>query len=90
VVQDLRDSAVSACKIDADCRLRSGTACCESCSPNDVVAVRSDGTFEKLVCGDVLPPCLACLPSEPANALASCGPTGHCIVNYAISGTNAR
>jgi Kunitz/Bovine pancreatic trypsin inhibitor domain len=88
VVEDLRDSAVSACKVNADCRLRNGTSCCEACTSNDLVAVRSDGSFEKLVCGDVLPPCLACVPGKPANAVATCSPAGHCIVNYLLGGTD--
>jgi hypothetical protein len=89
VVEDIRQSAVAACKVDTDCRLRNGTSCCEACTSNDLIAVRSDGSFEKQVCGDILPPCLACLPAKPADAVAGCGPDGHCIVNYALRGSGS-
>ena len=88
VVEDVRESAVTACKVDSDCRLRSGTSCCESCNSTDVVAVRNDGSFEKLVCGDLLPPCVACLPGVPPGAIATCAPTGHCIVSQLLAGTD--
>ncbi len=86
VVEDLRESAASACKVNTDCKLRNGTSCCEACTANDLVAVRSDGSFEKLVCGGELPPCLACVPNGSPNAFASCSPAGHCIVNYLLPG----
>lgn len=86
-VADLRTSAVTACKTDMDCRLRTGHGCCPSCNPSELLAVRNDGSFEKLVCGDQLPPCAACLPvpNDPgavSNAVAVCGATGHCEVAY--------
>ena len=89
VVEDLRTSAISACKVDADCRLRNGTSCCEACTTDDLVAVRRDGSFEKLVCGAEPVACEACAPSTPASAIATCGPAGHCVVTYGLSGTTA-
>jgi hypothetical protein len=87
VVDDLRTSAVTACKTNTDCKLRNGTGCCEGCGGDDYVAVRKDGSFEKLVCGGLQPPCAACLPQPPINAVAWCDVNvGHCQVEYAIGG----
>jgi trypsin inhibitor len=82
VVEDIRESDVTACTAAEDCKLRMGTACCENCAGGggDVVAVRNDGSFEKLVCGDVLPPCSACEPPVRIFADASCNPNGRCEV----------
>lgn len=84
VIEDIRASDVTACKFNDDCRLRNGTACCEACGGGEVVSVRSDGSFEELVCGDVVPPCLACEPSIPSDARATCGQDGHCSVVYLL------
>jgi hypothetical protein len=85
VVEDIRQSDVSACKTADDCRLRNGTGCCEGCGSGDVVAVRSDGSFEKLACGEFIPPCDPCEAVPPPNALALCSQTGHCTVHYVPS-----
>ena len=83
IVQDIRESDVTACKTDNDCRLRSGTGCCEGCgSGGGFVAVRTGGSFEKLVCGEFSPPCAACDAVPPSNAVAVCNPDGHCSVAY--------
>jgi Kunitz/Bovine pancreatic trypsin inhibitor domain len=84
VVEDIRTSAVSACQADTDCRLRNGTGCCEGCGSGPTVAVRNDGSFEKLVCGDIVQPCPDCrpLPNPEADAIAVCGVSGHCEVHY--------
>jgi hypothetical protein len=79
VVEDIRESDVSACETNADCRLRRGTGCCAGCG--ELVAVRGDGSLEKLVCGDVVPPCVVCDDLPPA-AEAQCSAEGHCIVRY--------
>jgi hypothetical protein len=81
IVEDLRTSSVTACTTAADCRLRFGTGCCEQCDAASVIAVRSDGSFEDLVCGDLLPPCAACDPQLPEGAVAACH-EGHCVVDY--------
>ncbi len=96
VVDDIREDRVSACTTSADCQLRNGTSCCEACTSDDLVAVhrhmcREDGcifSLEDLVCGAVQPPCLACAPGKPPNAVATCGPARHCIVEYVASGTD--
>jgi hypothetical protein len=80
VVEDIRQSPVTACMLAKDCRLRRGSGCCESCSGGDVIAVSTNGSFEKLVCGNLQPPCAACFPEPPANVEASCV-SGHCQVS---------
>jgi hypothetical protein len=86
-VIDVRTSNLSLCKTAADCRLRNGTSCCEGCGGvDDYVAVRNDGSFEKLACSGGPVPCLACLPQPPLNATASCNPmTAHCEVVYSAN-----
>jgi hypothetical protein len=62
VVEDLRTSPVTACTTSAECKVRRGTGCCESCDNGDLIGTRNDGSFEKLVCGGAPTPCAACLP----------------------------
>ncbi|HYP90285.1 MAG TPA: BPTI/Kunitz domain-containing protein [Polyangiaceae bacterium] len=78
-VVDLRTSPTTACRTNDDCRLRRGTGCCETCSDENLVAVRNDGSFENLVCGGVLLPCDACELPTPAGAFSTCA-AGHCRV----------
>jgi Kunitz/Bovine pancreatic trypsin inhibitor domain len=77
VVEDIRESDVTACSISDDCQLRHGTGCCESCGYDDLIAIRNDGSLEKLVCGDVIPPCLPC-ERLIGDATATCDANGHC------------
>jgi Kunitz/Bovine pancreatic trypsin inhibitor domain len=84
VVEDLRTSSVTACSEPQDCQVRSGNGCCPSCAGDQLIGVRSDGSFENLVCGNLRPPCAACLPAP--NAIAVCGASGHCEIEYAIAG----
>jgi hypothetical protein len=74
-VLDLRDPSFSACESDADCVLRHGTGCCQSCSNAELVALRKDVAIEKLVCDGAVPPvCAACTPSGSfARAVCSAG-----------------
>lgn len=83
VVHDIRKSAVTACKTEQDCRLRSGTQCCEGCG-SELVSVANNGGLEKLVCGDMPFPCpaLLCAPT-PGTGVSYCD-AGHCAVDYAI------
>jgi hypothetical protein len=76
VVEDLRKSPVTACKTSNECKVRNGTGCCEGCNGGDPVAVRNDGSFEKLVCSPSSV-CAGCLP-EPSSAVPYCGQDGHC------------
>jgi hypothetical protein len=84
VVEDIRTSSVSLCKTGQDCTLRSGNGCCESCGGSQAIAVNNTGAFQKLVCGDMLPPCAACEPAA-SGAIAYCNAmTQHCEVTYAL------
>lgn len=84
VVEDIRTSDVTACTSANDCKLRSGTGCCEGCgSQNDFVSVRNDGSLEKLVCGDIQPPCDACVVLPPSGAIPDCN-RGHCGIVYLL------
>lgn len=85
VVEDIRKSDVTACTSANECRLRSGTGCCEGCGgPNDFVSVRNDGSFEELVCGAVQPPCDPCVAMPPSDARATCNDDGHCGIVYLL------
>jgi len=80
VVEDLRTSAVTACKSSDECKLRHGTGCCESCGTGDEISVRNDGSFEKLVCSSGPLPCPACEPL-PSGSIAVCDTTvGRCSI----------
>jgi hypothetical protein len=80
-VEDLRTSPTTSCQTDMDCRLRNGTACCEGCTPQNVIAVRNDGSFEKLACGNGPQACPDCAAIPPADAMAKCI-EGRCTVAY--------
>jgi hypothetical protein len=84
VVTDLRASPVTACKTSDECRLRSGTGCCEGCDGSSLIAVRNDGSFEKLVCGGIQPPCAACAPQPPNGAIPLCN-EGRCTIAYSAT-----
>lgn len=77
-VVDIRETSLTACKADTDCRVRNGNRCCESCGGFDLIAVRSDGSFEERVCGSELIGCAACVPNVAPNVTARCEPGGHC------------
>ncbi len=83
IVEDIRTSDATACKSAQDCKLRNGNGCCEGCGDNQWLAVRSDGGFESLVCGDVLPPCDPCVATPPSDARANCS-DGHCGIVYLL------
>jgi len=80
-VYDVRKSDVSACNSDADCRLRGGLGCCESCGETSWVAVSTDDELiTEELCGGLLLPCPACSPAQPEGITAICGADGHCAV----------
>jgi hypothetical protein len=80
-VYDVRKSDLSACNSDADCRLRGGLGCCESCGETSWVAVSTDQELiTKELCGGLLLPCAACEPAQPEGITAICGADGHCAV----------
>jgi hypothetical protein len=82
VVEDIRENDVTACKTSEDCRVRNGTACCQACGFGDVVAVRRDGSLERLVCDELPPTCLDCVAVPPEGAEAQCNDQGRCVVRY--------
>jgi len=84
VVADLRTSPTTACTQSSECRLRSGTSCCEGCDSSNLIAVRNDGSFEKLICSGISPPCAACAPAPPSGAIAVCD-NGRCAVAYSAT-----
>jgi hypothetical protein len=79
VVEDIRESDVTACDSAMDCKLRNGAGCCEGCGGGEVIAVRNDGSFEKLVCGGEPQPCPACFPVPSEKVTATCR-DGRCAV----------
>ena len=89
VVEDLRTSPVTACKASDECKVRHGAGCCEGCGSGDQIAVRNDGSFEKLVCSSGPVACPACAPL-PTGAIPVCdASTGHCAIAYpATAGTD--
>lgn len=87
-VVDLRASPLTACAEPADCRLRAGAGCCETCgAEGDWIAVRNDGSLEELVCGDELIGCPGCVAVPPPGVLASCE-NGRCVVLIALGASD--
>jgi hypothetical protein len=82
VVTDLRTSELTSCETTDDCRLRMGSGCCEGCG--DLIAVRNDGSFEKQVCGDTIPPCPPCVGTPPPDSVSAVCIDGRCSVAYEI------
>lgn len=83
---DVRTDALSACNTDADCRLRFGTDCCESCSgdTSQLVAVSVSNDLGALTCSPN-EDCPGCIPGYPPGAIAICN-AGHCMVDLAGGG----
>ena len=87
---DIRSDAISACSGDAECRLRWGSSCCESCGPLDgeLIAVNQSGMLEKEVCAPVGAECPPCAPPDyPPDAKAQCV-YGQCQVVWATEPGN--
>jgi hypothetical protein len=70
---DIRKSALTACKTDADCGLRDGVDCCAGCDGMGYVAVNASASF----CSDGPVPCPGCASIPPAGLSASCQ-QGYC------------
>lgn len=83
VVQDVRQSPVSACQADTDCYVRNGSGCCASCSKQSI-ALDKDGGFEALVCGGEPQLCPDCAVA-PSSDVAVCGASGHCEIQLHVS-----
>ncbi|HJK90234.1 MAG TPA: hypothetical protein RMH85_20290 [Polyangiaceae bacterium LLY-WYZ-15_(1-7)] len=85
---DVGAMELSACEVDADCRLRV-TQCCECGGDTDpfaLIAIRTDaeGDYAGLVCDDLA--CPECEPAYPDTVRAACGADGHCEVVPADGG----
>ena len=80
-VYDVRNSDLSACETDADCRLRLGLGCCEGCSGDEWVAVSTSDDVQQELCGGEPQPCPACATPQPEDLQAICGADGHCAVS---------
>jgi hypothetical protein len=76
---DARQSAITECMEPADCTLRWGLACCESCAPlaTGPVAVNLSAGFSALVCGDEPAGCDDCLVPDTGLYLPWCN-DGRC------------
>ncbi len=84
VAVDLRTDALSACNSSAECRLRWGASCCESCSQdtNQIVALNQNASLEQEVCDPLAGACPPCVPQPfPADVAAECI-SGQCQVVF--------
>jgi len=81
---DIREDKLTSCSTEAECRLRWGTACCESCTQDIgmLVAVNSQVDYEGSVCGGAVPCPRCAIASYPSNARALCSPEHHCTVGF--------
>lgn len=77
---DLSNTAVTACSSAADCTLRHGVRCCESCSTDnyDLVSVNEAALLE-LVCPSEPAECPPCVPTAPEEYAPDCV-DGRCIL----------
>ncbi|WP_234022637.1 BPTI/Kunitz domain-containing protein [Sorangium cellulosum] len=57
VVVDVRESPLTECTQDADCALRDGVGCCESCDGRGIVALNQSADLGALVCPQELVAC---------------------------------
>jgi hypothetical protein len=78
-VVDIRETDATACREDADCRLRAGGECCEDCDGSGLVSVNSATFLEARGCGsgDEAPICPRCAPTYPPQYVAVCR-DAHC------------
>jgi hypothetical protein len=81
---DVRTDPVSACKTDADCRLRYAPCCeCGASDPHELIAlaVSQASAYMNQVC-DPSETCAKCATAYPASEKAICdAATGHCMVS---------
>lgn len=84
---DVRVDELTACSTDADCALRWGIQCCETCGAPDIsqlIAVRATPGFSEAIC-DPVAPCPPCAPPPyPSEFSAICNNAGHCEVKLAM------
>ncbi|WP_437667202.1 BPTI/Kunitz domain-containing protein [Sorangium sp. So ce1182] len=77
VVVDVRESPLTECAQDADCALRDGVGCCESCDGKGIVAVNQSADLRALVCPEEPVACPPCAPVYPEGMTAVCS-EGRC------------
>ncbi|WP_437908686.1 BPTI/Kunitz domain-containing protein [Sorangium sp. So ce327] len=77
VVVDVRESPLTECTKDADCALRDGVGCCESCDGKGIVALNRSGDLGALVCPEEVVACPPCAPVVPEGMTAVCS-EGRC------------
>jgi len=80
-VVDLKKTDMTECATASDCTMRSGTACCPSCSGGSVVALNQahESELSQLVCDSSQTSCPACVtPGQPAWSLAC--ESGRCVL----------
>jgi hypothetical protein len=58
---DVRDTAAARCMTDSECRVRSGSRCCEACS-SAPIAISDEAALLELQACDPAAPCPACEP----------------------------
>jgi hypothetical protein len=74
VVIDIRESSVTECTIDSDCRVRIGAECCERCAGEPVAVSRNAN-----LCPDGPAACPPCAPIIPPGYGSVCN-AGHCLL----------
>ncbi len=79
-VRDIRTSALTECSAPSDCVLRCGTACCPSCDPGSVIALRADVDQSVEFCGKASLDCDDCVCEIPGGTVADCV-SGRCVVS---------
>ncbi len=89
VAADVRKNEIGACTKDAECQLRFGLECCESCvgNPDDLVAIniKNGQWLSKQVCDPDHFGCPDCAPQYPPGAKALCV-KGSCFVDQPVPG----
>ena len=82
-VIDLKDPSYGNCQSSADCVLRAGARCCESCGGDEVIAVRRDVNVRALVCGPMGAACPPCVPVIRRDVKAECI-AGSCVATHTL------
>lgn len=82
IAADVRTDPLSACNTTADCHLRNGAECCESCGENQDAVIAVSYTANPQLADLMCTPdvgCPKCLPQYPPGLVPACGSDGHCI-----------
>jgi hypothetical protein len=87
---DVRTSSLSKCEQDNQCYLRYGTSCCDCGTIGDLIAVSSLADVDVTFCGlngGCAADCVS--PPPPLGIAAYCSSSGHCLVKYPDSASDA-